>query len=357
MSLLYFNGFDFMDYETLFSQAYYLSSIVPYSSTRYSYGHSISNSSSASSCAAHFIFHPDPDTGTGSNYIIVGWAFKNTDSTISYQRGVSLFYGVTGGIQCVLRHDSYGQIALLRGEYDGTTIDSAPAALNVGDWNYIEMKLACTNSSDYEVRVDGETVMSGSGVDLQYQANPGASKITFRGGYGGTYGCLWDDLYICDDQGSKNNDFLGEARVRTLLPSGAGTYTQWTPSAGSNYENVDETDPDEDTTYNETGVLDNQDSFAMGNLPDSDVDVIGVRSRVVARKEGAGYRALKNFVIVNSSKYDEVKDTLNLDYNVYEGSVLEDNPDDSQDWEVADIDAMEVGYQLAAVQSTTTTTV
>ena len=351
MSLIYFDGFDFLDTPALVAKALLYNNVVPTSTTRYSYGHSIINSS-VSGGYTRFLLGSD----TGSNYIIFGAAVWWLDNTPEYEWGVSFLN--SSGYQFAVTPASSGTIAIRQGSESGTVlVTSEEDKWSAGTWHYLEGKMSATNSSDYEIRIDGETIMSGSGVDLQSQASPGVDRVQLRGGWGDTYSCSYDDLYICDDQGSKNNDFLGEVIVRTLLPTGAGTYTQWTPSAGSNYENVDEEDPDDDTTYNSTGVEDNQDSFAVTDLPDSQVAVHGVRTRVYARKEGAGYRALKNYVVVNSSKYDEAKNTLSLSYNILDGSVLEDNPDDSQDWEVADIDAMEVGVQLAAVQSTTTTTV
>ena len=351
MSLLYFNGFDFLTTTHLMNQAFsYNQYGYSSSGTRYGYGGLAYNTGLAAS-TMHVAYQ---FTDTGSNYLIFGVAFKYTISSSLYNWGVA-FYN-SEGAQCYIRPLDTHVFELWRGLATSKIDESDEDVWTDGQWYYLEGKLSCTNSSDYDIRLDGETIMSGSSTDLQQQSSAGASRVYLYGGYGQAYNARYDDLYVCDDQGSRNNDFLGEVIVRTLLPTGAGTYTQWTPSAGSNYENVDETTPDDDTTYNATGVLDNQDSFAVGNLPDSQVAVHGVKTRVITRKEGAGYRALKNFVVVNSSKYNETKNTLHLDYDVYDGSVLEYNPDDSQDWEVADIDAMEVGYQLAAVQSTTTTT-
>jgi len=349
MSLLLFEGFDFLTTALLQDHVFAYNSLSYSTVTRYGYGGSARTSAGSGAYCGIAV-----GEDVGSNYIICGVAFRYDREDVDYYWGVA-FYN-SEGRQATVRPIEGGAFELWRGDTGDTLLDTSSADIwTVNQWHYLEIKLSCTNSSDYEIRVDGATIMSGSGVDLQQESTPGMDYIRLMGGYGSS--CYHDDLYLCDDQGSKNNDFLGEVVVRTLLPDGAGTHTEFTPSEGSNYENVDDTTPDDDTTYNSTGVVDSQDSYAMGDLPDSQVSVHGVKTRVIAKKEGAGFRSLKNFVIVNSSKYDEVKNTLSLSYDVKEGSVLEDNPDDSQDWEVADIDAMEVGYQLAAVQSTTTTTV
>jgi hypothetical protein len=36
-----------------------------------------------------------------------------------------------------------------------------------------------------------------------------------------------DDLYVCDSTGSTNNTFLGDVRVDTVRPIGAGNYSEF----------------------------------------------------------------------------------------------------------------------------------
>jgi hypothetical protein len=58
------------------------------------------------------------------------------------------------------------------------------------------------------------------------------------------------DVYLLDDVASPdpanpNNDFLGDQRVSYIKPIGPGAETNWTPSAGANWDCVDEVPPDD----------------------------------------------------------------------------------------------------------------
>jgi hypothetical protein len=78
--------------------------------------------------------------------------------------------------------------------------------------------------------------------------------------------------------GSVNNDFLGNRKVVALNPDGAGDDTDWTPSAGSNYQNVDDGGlTDDDTTYNETSTDTHQDLYTYDDLPGDAASIDGVQ--------------------------------------------------------------------------------
>lgn len=88
----------------------------------------------------------------------------------------------------------------------------------------------------------------------------------------------FDDLMICDKTAT---NLLAESGQQTGIPgtlaglagslaTGAGTYTQFTPSAGSNYQNIDDALPwpPNTTDYNTTptgGAFIIRDSFALAN--------------------------------------------------------------------------------------------
>jgi hypothetical protein len=75
-----------------------------------------------------------------------------------------------------------------------------------------------------------------------------------------------DDLYVCDGSGSVNNDFLGECRVLTLLPSdGNGSNNDFDTSAGGSPADhgamVNDTTPNDDTDYVSSSTVDHVDSW------------------------------------------------------------------------------------------------
>lgn len=233
--------------------------------------------------------------------------------------------------------------------YRGATkIDeSSGAGLIYNVWKYTEIKFTIDNSSGaVEVRTDGGTssMIDFSG-DTQETANAYINRIRIAGPTN-IYNYS-DDLYICDTTGSKNNNFLGDVRADPLYVSGAGSHTDFTPSAGSNYENTDDDPyPDDDSTYNTGDAIAEQDSYAMDDLPaPSSVTIHGVKSQVTMRKTDAGARGAK--LLTRSGGSDYLSDELLLSESyLTKAKIYEDNPNDAAAWEDADVNGMEVGMEI-----------
>lgn len=213
---------------------------------------------------------------------------------------------------------------------------------------FFEVKVTIDNSAGVvTIKSSGSEVLSLTSQDTQQSVNAYFNVYSLRGG---NSGCALrvDDFYFCDLTGTKNNDFLGDIRVDVLRPNGAGTYTDFTPSAGSNYQNVDETYPDDDTTYNDGASVGNQDSYALGDLSSpTGTTIHGVKSQITVRKTDAGTMQAK--LLTRAGTTDDLGDAITLsDSFTTHIKIFEDNPDDSADWEDADINGMEVGVEVTA---------
>lgn len=144
--------------------------------------------------------------------------------------------------------------------FNTTPINDAPATGDIVSF--------IVNGTTLEFRVNGVLVESvtDSAISAAGKAGIGIGNCIANnsGGEGGDYG------YDCDAQ------FFDDFRVHTLAtagattetlrPNGAGTTTQLTPNAGSNYDQVDEASSDGDTTYNKTpsgGFADRFDTYAI----------------------------------------------------------------------------------------------
>jgi len=235
----------------------------------------------------------------------------------------------------------------------GTRIWTSPDTgyIELNTWQYLEFKFTVSNTvGGMEFRRNGIPIIS-SGFELdtlEHTAWDAIGVVFFpNDGMAGNY---YKDIYISD------SGYLGNIRIDKLLPNGIGTYSLWTPSAGNNYENVDNATPDDDTTYNETNIVDKKDTYTFENLDDlGGPPIYAVVSNISARKTDAGLINLAPLQYINTSDY--LGSTLNFSENYkIKQIIMEVNPDDSASWEDADVNGMESGMQSTVVTTTTTST-
>jgi hypothetical protein len=178
--------------------------------------------------------------------IIVGSALK-----LSTSKAWDLIQFFDGGtIQMKIVTDGSNQVIVKR---NTTTLENTGYNLPVGEWFYLEFKSTIHNSTgSYEVKVNGNTIGSGSGVDTQATGNAYINLIQWSM-FGIGASTHWiDDVYIFDDSGSFCNDFVGDVHVEAKFPTGVGYITQWAgfPVDGdANWEKIDEVDHDDDTSF------------------------------------------------------------------------------------------------------------
>jgi len=275
---------------------------------------------------------------------IVGCAIRVT--TLDNAKPVLVFMNSDAGwYQCSLYILTTGQLQARRS--NDQVLWTSDAALAINTWYYLEAKVYIHDSAGtFEVRLNEQVVIDLSGVDTRsWASSSGADIVCFFGGGGGVI--HYDDIYICDTAGTVNNDFLGDCRVECLFPTGAGSSDDFTPSAGDNYQNVNETTPDGDTTYNESETVGHKDLFAYGNLATTAGTVHGVQTCLWAKKDDAGARSLGARVYSNATEGDGASNSLGTSYAYY-FDIFETEPSDSLAWEIADVNAAEFGYEVTA---------
>lgn len=273
---------------------------------------------------------------------IIGFAYKSKSMDIS-SSAIALFRDSAGATQCSLYVNAGGALEIRR---SNTTILATSSMVLASEvWYYIEVKINIHDTTGSAVvRVNETEVINVSGVDTKHSAVAGARSIDLNGLT--TERATFDDFYICDAAGSVNNDFLGDVRVDALRPTGAGSVTEFTPSTGANWENVDDTDPDGDTTYNVTDTVGNTDLFVFGDLPAGTGDVFGVQANLLARKDDAGVRGIKSTVLLSSTEYDGAeKKLLDSYFDLY--NIWELNPNTAAAWVASEINGAEFGYKVS----------
>lgn len=225
--------------------------------------------------------------------IVAGGAFSFSAST-SWQ-GFLWFYDA-GTHQVMLIRKADGAIEVRVGGSAGTIIGTSAAGVlaAANTFYYVEVKVLFHNSAGtVTIRVNGSTtaVLALTGVDTTNTANAYCTQVSFGNVETTGISVNVDDVYILDTTGGSFTDFLGDIHYETPLPDGAGTTTNWTPSAGSNYQNVDDsTAPNDDTDYNSSTTVGHIDQYAFAAMVATTGSILGVVVNAMDRKDDSGAR-------------------------------------------------------------------
>jgi len=215
-------------------------------------------------------------------------------------------------------------------------------------WYYLEFYFYIHDTAGaYEMRVNGDTIVSDSGVDTRYRGYDGWTSILFKS-FGNE--SIYDDIYISKD------GFLGDVKVKSLKPSAAHT-TNWTLfGAGSNHEAVDDvpvhpTDrtnvwTDTDYVYSDTATT--KDLYEFDDLPSefSSATIHLVVLHTVVRTTNPQLMTLKTKCLSNVTEVDAATEKLMWDeYNLV-SALLPENPDISGAWTYSTVNAAKFGIEV-----------
>ena len=214
---------------------------------------------------------------------------------------------------------------------------SATNVYNTSGFQYIEFKVTIGNTGSAEARVNGVVVLTVGPVDNQTSANSSANILRL-GSAGNTH---FDDFYLVS-----GTTYLGDVRIKAIFPDGAGNYAQFAPSAGSNYQCVDETPGNDDTDYISSSTAGHKDSYNFGAVGVTG-SVKGVQVLASARKDDAGTRTVRRLIRIGGTDYTGSSVGLGSTY-VYVRDVLDTSPATAGDWTVSEIDGAEFGVELVS---------
>ncbi len=282
--------------------------------------------------------------------VVIGMAVRLSAIYASYS--VLMDLRDTYNLQCDLRINPDATLSVTRG---GTALTSGTSSLGLSTatWYFIEWKVTISSSisaNSCKVRVNGiDWINVATGQSTKSTANSTFNDILFGRVYpsNGTVNCDIDDLYICDQNGSVNNDFLGDVRVEMILPSGAGTTSGWTPSAGSNYAAVDDTAPNDDTDYVSTQTATTKDTYAFGNLSNTPDSINGVQITTLLRKTDAGNKTFTPVIRSGGTDYDQSTVAVYDNY-AFDTQVKETDPATAVAWIGSGVDSAEFGIKCVS---------
>lgn len=157
----------------------------------------------------------------------------------------------------------------LRLRVNGSTVDTVDVAAagmaTVDTWYHIGVTYKANASTGFfSVYLDGVKI-------LEFTGNTGTTinGVYVGGETGGTGGWLAeayvDDFYLNDTAGESDAP-PSSYRYLWSIANGAGASTNLTPNTGSNYQAVDDTTPDDDTTYVYATASGTKDSYTTADV-------------------------------------------------------------------------------------------
>ncbi len=411
---------------------------------------------------------------TPSATVIIGFAHRVTvledqtnDPVIAMMEGT--------GYHVEVRYATNGVFRVTR---NGTTLATGTTVISASLWRYVELKATIDGTiGSYELRINGAVELTATNQNTRNGGAGVVNKVHFGlgGAADGGHATHFDDIYVLDSTGSGSvpRDFLGDVKVETLIPDGAGNYSQFTnvggdtvfgtnraltPSAGTatststvitnaaniwdgtdasavfaagasarmtfsvpqtlntvrlrqhlsmtsgkivlsngleiplitattnphqrdytfteatlswveiqsasggtlydaqlyritvntRWTSVDDPVADDDVTYNTSNTLGQRDSFSHGNLVMTAGTVRGIQQITRWRKDDAGVRTAKQFLRVGGADYGE--STASVLSTSYANRLrpIDLNPATGNAWTIAEINALEAGYELVS---------
>ncbi|WP_155301359.1 hypothetical protein [Cupriavidus necator] len=253
-----------------------------------------------------------------------------------------------GNVQCDLRLNLDGTLSVTR---NGTALSggTSTSALTTGNFYFIEFKVTIADSisaNSCKVRVNGvDWITVATGQDTKSTANASANQIRL-GAVGNNNAMTFDDLYVCDQSGSSNNNFLGDVRIDTLYPTSDGANAAWATSSGStHYTLVDDATPNT-TDYVESSTVTQKDTYGFSDISHTPVNIFGVQLSIAALKDDAGDRLVKAVTRSAGTDYSGTAQALGTS-QLYYSEIRETDPATSAAWTKTNLNAAEFGVECA----------
>lgn len=280
-------------------------------------------------------------TFTSQTTWIVGFAFRN--NSLPAGDNAILDFMDSNTIQTSLYFNGTTRVFKVVNGL-GTVLGTGTTVLNTLDFYYIELKIVIDNSSGVvQLKINTVDEINVTGQKTQQSGNSSANNFIFHSA--NSFGA-WaiDDLYILDNQGSRNNTFLGDVIVEAISPVATGSNTNWTPTSGSlNYACAANRDQ---TLVNTTSTVNAKDTYKCGALSRIGSSIAGTCTNVFTKNSDSTNHTMATVIHAGGSDYNGSTQTVSSTGFKWLSNVNETNPNTSTTWTVSDVNTAEFGMIL-----------
>lgn len=236
----------------------------------------------------------------------------------------------------------------------GTLLETATETIVYNQWYLFEIHYKIDDTvGRFEVFMDGVQIIDYTG-NTKFSSYTVFDNIQYGPDQflGGSVVIAFDDLAMNDVNGGVDDSWCGDGVVIKITPDGNGTHQNWHGSDGDSTDNyllVDEYPYDSDTTYvyhdgGESGV---QDQYTLSDYSGANKTILRIYPEARMKKTAAAPFTVKLGTLASGGT-DAMSPARNLTTNYARvvGSEQKVNPVDSNTWEEADIDALQVVLEV-----------
>jgi hypothetical protein len=275
--------------------------------------------------------------------LVAGFAYQCAGDFLTNGKILAFNDDDTVGVNVM--HAASGELKL---NLNGSSVNTTGLGLVRDTWYYLELKVVCATTGSYVLRVNGLTVLSGSG-NTKFGTHAYHNWVTIGGSSGTNSGTSrrFDDLYLLDGSGTVNNDLLGERKVVAIRPNGdvAGS-VNWTPSAAvDHYTAVDENPVNDETDYVESSTTDQLDLYEYASATGIG-SIDGIQINTMARLSDAKDLSLKTVINSGGTQDDGTAVPIrSANYRVIR-RISETDPHTAAPWSLASLNAAQFGVKI-----------
>lgn len=199
----------------------------------------------------------------------------------------------------------------------GVSVYDSGVAVASAAVQYVELYVLQTGASTgiIRLRIGNVQFVTQTGLDL------GTTSDRYKFSDGGAGKIIRIDDHYCIVGGET---YLGAVKAGLMVPVANATPQEFTPSAGSAYECVDEVPPNDDTDYISSGAVGNKSAFQF-TLPVGATTILGLAVTHRSKAVG-GSDHFQNYVNDDSESNEAVgaDEALSADYAFYQDGYLVD---------------------------------
>lgn len=235
------------------------------------------------------------------NIVVGAYAFINgVQGGVLYQAQVPDGY-LTLATVCQLRVLPDGTVAAVSGNTSDLIANPKSLVLPQRVPFYWEVKINTVLSAGkilptMVVRINGQQIISGTGAAGHATNLAGDAKFDYHTfGACGFPGSYLGDLYVCDQTGLRNNDFLGDVKVGAIFPRLDSSSMQWTPSSGvTGFNRINAHIPPDDASYIQTNTPTQLAEFFFDTIASFSGEILGFQYSLYSRKTDEGTRIVNH---------------------------------------------------------------